>query len=400
MEKKKSSFLRNETFLSVAAAIICILVGLLVGFLVLLAIKPEGAWAGILAIIKNFFNYPTKAAAMKYLGNTLVKTAPLLMCALSINFCYKVGLFNIGAAGQYVVGAAACLYAALAWNMPWYVCMILAMIAGGIFGLAVGFLKAYANVNEVISGIMLNWIGLYLTNMILGNVKESTSPYTVNVKGSALIPSLGLSALFSNNKYVTIAVPLSIVFAILVWVVLEKTKFGYELRATGYNKDAAKYAGMNEKKNIILTLMIGGCLAGLGAAFLYLTGYEQWSTTQSSVPSMGFNGIAATFLGGLSPIGTIFASFFIQHITSGGSYLDKSVYPSQISDLISAIIIYLCGFVMFFKLVMNRRAAAREEAKAEAAAQTPAGASVSAAAAAADARQNADDGKEEGGKKE
>lgn len=399
MEKKKSSFLRNETFLSVAAAIICILVGLLVGFLVLLAIKPEGAWAGILAIIKNFFNYPTKAAAMKYLGNTLVKTAPLLMCALSINFCYKVGLFNIGAAGQYVVGAAACLYAALAWNMPWYVCMILAMIAGGIFGLAVGFLKAYANVNEVISGIMLNWIGLYLTNMILGNVKESTSPYTVNVKGSALIPSLGLSALFSNNKYVTIAVPLSIVFAILVWVVLEKTKFGYELRATGYNKDAAKYAGMNEKKNIILTLMIGGCLAGLGAAFLYLTGYEQWSTTQSSVPSMGFNGIAATFLGGLSPIGTIFASFFIQHITSGGSYLDKSVYPSQISDLISAIIIYLCGFVMFFKLVMNRRAAVREEAKAEAAAQTPAGASVSAAAA-ADARQNADDGKEEGGKKE
>lgn len=398
MEKKKSSFLRNETFLSVAAAIICILVGLLVGFLVLLAIKPEGAWAGILAIIKNFFNYPTKAAAMKYLGNTLVKTAPLLMCALSINFCYKVGLFNIGAAGQYVVGAAACLYAALAWNMPWYVCMILAMIAGGIFGLAVGFLKAYANVNEVISGIMLNWIGLYLTNMILGNVKESTSPYTVNVKGSALIPSLGLSALFSNNKYVTIAVPLSIVFAILVWVVLEKTKFGYELRATGYNKDAAKYAGMNEKKNIILTLMIGGCLAGLGAAFLYLTGYEQWSTTQSSVPSMGFNGIAATFLGGLSPIGTIFASFFIQHITSGGSYLDKSVYPSQISDLISAIIIYLCGFVMFFKLVMNRRAAAREEAKAEAAAQTPAGASVSTAAA--DARQNADDGKEEGGKKE
>ena len=353
MEKKKSSFLRNETFLSVAAAIICILVGLLVGFLVLLAIKPEGAWAGILAIIKNFFNYPTKAAAMKYLGNTLVKTAPLLMCALSINFCYKVGLFNIGAAGQYVVCAAACLYAALAWNMPWYVCMILAMIAGGIFGLAVGFLKAYANVNEVISGIMLNWIGLYLTNMILGNVKESTSPYTVNVKGSALIPSLGLSALFSNNKYVTIAVPLSIVFAILVWVVLEKTKFGYELRATGYNKDAAKYAGMKEKQNIIITLAIGGALAGIGAAFLFLTGYQEWSTTQTSVPGMGFNGIAATFLGGLHPIGTIFASFFIQSITDGGALINKSVYPSQISDLISSIIIYLCGFVLFFKFAIN-----------------------------------------------
>ena len=99
----------------------------------------------------------------------------------------------------------------------------------------------------------------------------------------------------------------------------------------------------------------------MGAALLYLTGFEQWSVTQSSVPQMGFNGIAATFLGGLNPIGTIFASYFIQHITSGGSYLDKAIYPSQISDLISSIIIYLCGFVLFFKQVMAKRSAARSE---------------------------------------
>ena len=106
---------------------------------------------------------------------------------------------------------------------------------------------------------------------------------------------------------------------------------------------------------IMLTLVIGGALAGIGAAFLYLTGYEQWSVTQTSVPGMGFNGIAATFLGGLHPIGTIFSSYFIQHITSGGAFLDKNVYPSQISDLISAVIIYLCGFVLFFKLFLNKR---------------------------------------------
>lgn len=357
--KEKKSILKSDGFQSVIAALLCIVVGLFIGFIVLLFINPSEAGEGILAIIKNFFNYPSRPAALKYLGNTLVKTAPLLMCALSINFCYKVGLFNIGAAGQYVVGAGACLYAALGLGLPWYICMILALLAGGVWGIIVGFLKAYANVNEVIAGIMLNWIGLYIVNMLLSNVKESTSPYTVNVKGNAIIPSLGLSNLFSNNKYVTIAIPLSIIIAILVWVVLEKTKFGYELKATGFNKDAAKYAGMNEKKNIILTLMIGGMLAGLGAAFLYLTGYEQWSTTQSSVPGMGFNGIAATFLGGLSPIGTIFASFFIQHITSGGSYLDKRVYPSQVSDLISAIIIYLCGFVAFFKYAMSKRAATK-----------------------------------------
>ncbi|MCR4712585.1 MAG: ABC transporter permease, partial [Clostridia bacterium] len=351
MNKEKESIFKNAGVQSIIAAVFCIIAGLFIGFLVLLAINPAGAAGSIVTIVKNFLNYPTKPAQLKYLGNTLVKTAPLLMCALSINFCYKVGLFNIGAAGQYVVGAGACLYAALAWKLPWIVCLLLAVAAGAVWGTIVGFLKAYANVNEVISGIMLNWIGLYLVNMLLANVKEQASPYTLQLSStnaSAILPTAGLEKMFSNNRYVTIAIPIAIVIAILLQVVLTMTKFGYELRATGFNKDAAKYAGMNEKRNIILTLVIGGALAGMGAALLYLTGYEQWATTQSSVPAMGFNGIAATFLGGLNPIGTIFSSYFIQHITSGGSYLDKSIYPSQISELISAIIIYLCGFVLFF----------------------------------------------------
>ncbi|MPM23348.1 hypothetical protein SDC9_69819 [bioreactor metagenome] len=195
-------------------------------------------------------------------------------------------------------------------------------------------------------------------------MKEPTSPYTnvvASFNSTALLPSLGMGKLFTNNQYVTIAIPLSVLVAIAVWIVLGKTKFGYELRATGCNKDAARYCGMNEKRNIILTLVIGGALAGFGAAFLYLSGYEQWQCTQSSVPAMGFNGIAATFLGGLNPIGTIFASYFIQHITSGGAYVDKTMYCAQISDLISSLIIYLCGFVLFFKYFMNSRTARREE---------------------------------------
>ena len=118
---------------------------------------------------------------------------------------------------------------------------------------------------------------------------------------------------------------------------------------------------MAERRNIILTLMIAGALAALGGAFLYLTDFEQWSVTQSSVPGMGFNGIAAAFLGGLNPIGTIFASYFIQHITVGGAFVDKTMYSSQISDLISSIIIYLCGFVLFIKYAMNQGIARSEE---------------------------------------
>ena len=363
-KKKSSSFLSNPTVQSILAALLCIVIGLFVGYIALLIINPKGATEAIVTILKNYFTYPSPKAAMKYLGNTLVKAAPLLMCALSIQFCYQAGLFNIGAAGQYVAGAGAALFCALQLKLAWPICLLAALIAGGIFGIIVGLLKSYLNVNEVISGIMLNWIGLYSVNMLLSGVKETASPYTVQVASTnptALLPSLGMEKLFSNNKYVTIAIPLAIIIAIVLKIVLSKTVFGYEIRATGIAKDAARYSGMREKKNVIITLFIGGALAGLGAAFLFLSGYEQWSVTQSSVPSMGFNGIAATFLGGLDPIGTIFASYFIQHITSGGSYLDKNVYPSQISDFISAIIIYLCGFVLFFKLHLNSYLRAKEE---------------------------------------
>ncbi len=366
--------LRNQAVQSLLASLLCIVVGMLTGYIVLLFINPEGAGEAILTVIKNYFYYPSKPAIMKYLGNTLVKTAPLLMCGLSVLFAYKAGLFNIGAAGQYVAGAGAALYLALALHMPWYICLLAAMVAGALLGAVSGLLKSYFNVNEVISCIMLNWISLYCVNMLLTRVKESTSPYTLTLAStnpSALLPSMGLGALFSKNTYVTIALPLSVLVAIIIWVVLEKTRFGYELRATGNNKNAAKYCGMNQNRNTVLTMMIAGAIAGMGAAMLYLTGFEQWQCSQSSVPAMGFNGISAAFLGGLNPIGTIFSSYFIQHITNGGAYVDKSLYCAQISDLISSLIIYLCGFVAFFKFYMNtilsKREAKRqaEAAKAE-----------------------------------
>lgn len=375
MNKSKRSFWAIPAVQSIVASLICILVGLLIGYIVLLFIEPAGAGKAILDVVKNFFTYSRPEAKLKYFGNTLAKTAPLLLCALSILFAYKVGLFNIGAAGQYAAGAGLSLYAALAWGMPWWACTLLAMMAGAVLGAISGLLKSYRNVNEVISGIMLNWITLYLVNMLLTRVKEPTSPYThvvSSVNPDALIPGLGLGKLFSNNQYVTLAIPLAILISILVWIVLDKTRFGYELRATGNNKNAAKYCGMVEKRNIILTLIISGALAGLGAAMLYLTGYEQWQCSQSSVPAMGFSGIAAAFLGGLNPVGTIFASYFIQHITVGGAYVDKTLYCAQISDLISSLIIYLCGFTFFMKYAMGRAAARREEKRLTAAVQTEA----------------------------
>ena len=283
---KKQKFLRNNGFQTVLASLICIIIGFIIGFVVLLIISPAGAGKAITAILKNFFYYPNAAAATKYFGTTLIKASALLMCALSVIFAYKVGLFNIGAAGQYVIGAGGCLYMALKFNMPWYVCLITAVVMAALIGGISGALKAYLNVNEVISCIMLNWISLYSINMLLSQVKDGSTPYTkllFSYNKSAMLPTAGLNELF-HNKYMTIGVPMSVIVAIIVWVVLQKTKFGFELKATGINKLAAKYCGMREKRNIIVTMMISGGLAGFGAGIFYLSGIEQWMVQQTSVP--------------------------------------------------------------------------------------------------------------------
>ena len=375
MKNEKKSLIRSESFQTLLASLACILGGLLVGYLALLIIEPSGAWKAITAVMKSFFNYPGRLM-LKYFGQTLARTVPLLMCALSVLFAYKVGMFNIGVAGQYVAGACGCLYAALAWNLPWLPCLLIGMAAAALLGAVCGVLKTKCNVNVVISGIMLNWITLYLTNLILGTVKNPTSPYTKSLQGtnpSALLPRMGLDTFFNNEKSVTIAIPLAVIMAILVWVVLNKTKFGYELKATGNNYNAARYAGMKENRNIINTMMIAGALAGMGAGLLFLTGIEDWETTISSVPGMGFNGIAVAFLGGLSPIGSILSAFFIQYITTGGGNVDLQVYCSQISSLISSLIIYLCAFVAFFKLFLQDRIRVNDEKKAALAAATKEG---------------------------
>ena len=228
--RKGNSILRKPAVQTLLSSLLCILLGLLVGFIALLIINPSGAVEAILDIIKNFWNYSKRATQLKNLGNTLVKTAPLLMCSLSVLFAYKVGLFNIGAAGQYVAGAGACIFCAVGLGWHWLPCMIASILAGALVGAISGLLKATRNVNEVISCIMLNWISLYLVNTLLSKVKNPTSPYTYNVAKQmviengasttvahpeALLPQLGINTLFNNNKYVGLAIPLAILLAYL-----------------------------------------------------------------------------------------------------------------------------------------------------------------------------------------
>jgi simple sugar transport system permease protein len=250
------------------------------------------------------------------------------------------------------------------------------MVCGGIWGAVPGIFKAYFNVNEVITSIMFNWIGLYLVNELMYRTvkgmydQKTTRTYKLSSAApGSIIPDLGLNSVFKTSS-TTIAIFIAILIAVLMYIILNKTTFGYELKACGFNKDAAKYAGINEKRNIVLSMTISGALAGIGAGLYYLSGAAEWNPqVATALPAIGFNGIPVALLALSNPIGVVFAAFFVAHISVGGAYLPTKYFQPEIADLIVAVIIYLCAFVMLFKnVVINliQKKAKKKEGKEEA----------------------------------
>ena len=363
---------------SLMASLTCILLGLIIGFIALLVLgwitlAQEGSalsfsemlaktWnSGFKAILSGGF-YKTANAMGMGVRSEILQTAPLIMTGLSVAFAFKTGLFNIGAAGQYTVGAYFGLYAALVLHLPWWACLLASALGGAIWGAIPGIFKAFLNVNEVITAIMFNWIGLYGVNTLIyqGGTgvmynTNTTKTYTIKqISPESLLPTfnvtVGEKGYFGKMFLPTIGIFIAIGVAVLIWVILNKTTFGYELKACGHNKNAAKYAGINEKKNIVLSMTIAGALAGLGAGLFYLSGSKEWEPLVSTaLPAAGFNGISVALLASSDPIGCIFSAIFISHITVGGGFMTAKLFPSEVADIISGVVIYLCAFSLLFK---------------------------------------------------
>ena len=377
---------------SLLASLTCILMGLVIGFLALLilgwiTLAQDGntvsfgemlgkTWnSGFKAILSGGF-YKTANAMGMGVRTEILQAAPLIMTGLSVAFAFKTGLFNIGAAGQYTVGAYFALFGAIVLKLPWWACLLASAIGGAIWGAIPGFFKAYLNVNEVITAIMFNWIGLYGVNTLIyqggsGPMynTNTTKTYTIKqVSPDSLLPTfnipIGDKGYFGKMFLPTIGIFIAIAVAVLIWVVLNKTVFGYELKACGFNKNAAKYAGINDRKNIIMSMTIAGALAGLGAGLFYLSGSKEWEPLVStSLPATGFNGISVALLASSNPIGCIFSAIFISHITVGGGFMDAGIFPSEVSSIISGVVIYLCAFSLLFRSGI-RKFFAREPKKA------------------------------------
>lgn len=383
-KNKKSS----EGLKSLSASLLCIFGGIFVGFVVLLLLSvfnPRIGFAeavrGILIILGGPFS--GGGNSLFQLGNMLFNATPLILTGLSACIAFKTGLFNIGAPGQYLMGAMVTLLVSL--SIPsavvpspviWLLALVCGTLAGALWGAIPGFFKAYLNVNEVIVCIMTNWIAANVVSWVFNgskfiNVAESKVNFIMKTEvNNIATATFGLDKIFSGGSVVSYAdasIFLAICVAIALYVVMNKTTFGYELKACGYNRDGAKYAGMNEKRNLLLAMAIAGGLAAMGASIWCLNGHQdfKWETYQT-LPVDGFNGIPAALLAGNNPIGIIFTAIFLKYINVGGSNLAaNTAFNEYVSQLMVAMIVYFSGFARYISMLLSTKKKSLQEIETE-----------------------------------
>ena len=363
----------RKSLSSASASLIAILAGLLAGFVILLASNPSSALAGLATVLKGGWN-----GGIKGVGQMLYYATPIIMTGLSVGFAFKTGMFNIGASGQLMVGGLISIYVGATWtflpgHLHWIVALLMGMLGGMCWGMIVGIFKALLNVNEVITAIMLNYIGMYGVNYVIKNshLYNQLRNHTVDVAASAVIPKAGLDSIFYMMKgvykdasSVNAGILIAILCAVLIYILLSKTTFGYELKACGFNRDASRYAGISEKKAIITSMAIAGALSGIAGALMYLAPSSGMHIdVEEILAPQGFNGIAVALLGLSNPIGIIFSGLFVAHISVGGSYLQSLKYMKEVVDIIIGLIIYFSAFSLLVRDVMKRIAGKRRAAQ-------------------------------------
>lgn len=390
---KKGSFFNKDGTRSVLATLIAILIGLLAGALLIFIVGVtdsklgiKEAWKGIRLILLGLFSKGAEAGTGRLLfgfnsvnmGDMLFRAVPIILTGLSVSLAYKTGLFNIGASGQYLAGTTAALFIALKMNtavvpafIVWLLALIGGILAGALWGAIPGVLKAFLNINEVLACIMTNWLAANLVTWIFD---YSGLKCTENNKSQVIwmtshngvaTPKMGLDKLFPGSQQVNGGIIIAILIAVIVYILLSKTTLGYELKACGSNRHAARYAGIKDKRSIVLSMAIAGGLAGAGAALYWLSGSTEFHwQTYLALPGEGFTGIAVALLGACHPIANIFTGMFMSTLDVAGmqlSYLTR--YNEYITDVIIAVIVYLSAFSLIIKIWLSKLVKKEEEFK-------------------------------------
>lgn len=347
-------FRKTESHEKIINSLIAIGVGILIGFLIMVLIKPLNSLDGLWKLLTGGL-----ALGRQSIGNVLQEAAPLIFTGLAFAFAAKTGLFNIGGSGQFMVGGIIGLYVAELMKLPpvihFIVAVIASVLAAGIWGAIAGVLKAFFNVSEVISTIMLNYIGMYFAVMLASNPKVfNSSINAVDISHpTANTPILGLNKLFPYS-YIDISIFIAVLIAILIWFVLNKTTTGYQLKAVGYSTDGSKYAGIPYKRNIILSMFIAGGLAGFGAAFAYLAKEPTSFEVATIIVSQGFDGLSVALIANNNPIGIIFSGVFVSYLKQGAGNIQLAGFNSELANIITAAIIYMSALSSFLGVLIKR----------------------------------------------
>jgi simple sugar transport system permease protein len=339
-------------------SIITTTLAFLVGGLVVLATghDPLGTYKAIFngtGITWLIPGYGNRAAAASNFQQTLLWTTPLILCGLAVAFAFRCGMFNIGGQGQYFAGSYAAVIVGSYWgSIPGaahiILCLVLAVLMGAVWGGIAGFLKATTGAHEVISTIMLNWIAIWIGTYLFGLqgpfVSSDYSPISNQILGNVHLPVFwGDPVLQGLHIGFFIAI-----FALFVfWAILNRTTLGFEVRAVGFNPEAARYSGINVKRNYFAAMAISGAFAGLAGGIDILGWQFQIATPDILVSNVGFLGIAVALLGRNSPVGVFFAALLFGALTVGTSsrQLDPSVFDPQLAGNLTLII---QGLVVLF----------------------------------------------------
>jgi general nucleoside transport system permease protein len=340
-------------------SLVAITIGILVGVIVL-TLTGKNPLLLFVALLRSTTGYylMNGTFSLRYFGEFLVTATPIILTGLSVGFAYRTGLFNIGAEGQVMMGAAACTFVAL--KVPevpyihWLLALLAAALAGGLWAGIPGFLKAKFKVHEVVICIMLNYTAFFLANYIVETIDPNAVGIrrTIGFSPSTLISARWLEQLTDGSR-LNYGIIIALLCVVVFWFIIEKTTFGYSLRATGFNKEGANFAGIKTDRNVFLSMMIAGMFAGLAGATL-AQGVFGYGRVLAAFENYGFDGIAVAFVGGGNALGIMLAGFLFSMLKNAQQTLQVLGLTKDIVNIISATIIMAIAMKWGIEQLLDR----------------------------------------------
>ncbi|MDR2150411.1 MAG: ABC transporter permease [Spirochaetaceae bacterium] len=326
-------------------SVLIVFLGFLVGTILILLVgrNPSGMYSSIIQVVTGFSKNRAGAWVWnsRYIGEWLVSSMPLILCGFSMAFAARTGLFNIGAEGQYIIGLTAAQFVAL-FGPPvpllhWILAVAAAIAAGALWGGIVGFLKAQFTVSEVVATIMMNYIALYVSRYVTVLIPGTNTFQTVPFPKTARLSSAFLETI-TNTSRLNYGLYLTIGAIFFFWIVMGKTTLGFSLRATGLNKEAARYSGINVNISLTAAMAIAGGFAGLAGAIVSLGSFSA-GRVLAGQDGYGFDGIAVALVGNSTAWGTALSGLLFGMLKSAQPLMQSRQIPKEITAIIMGLVV-------------------------------------------------------------